>query len=96
MQRSMRHYSNTKNDFSKRFFQSFQMTKYNNDKQTWFSDTLTSARPLDGRFRLGFQHLHPRGPVGVNASKICLVRIFILFNSVYFLHSSQKKDPIPC
>ena len=49
------------------FFQSFQMTKYNNDKQTWFSDTLTSARPLDGRFMLGFQHLHPRGPVGVNA-----------------------------
>ena len=46
------------------------MTLCNNNDQTWFSDTLTTARPLGAvktlAFRLGFQH-HPWGPAGVNA-----------------------------
>ena len=48
-----------------------KVTLCNNNDQTWFSDTLTSARPLrvvlkPSPFRLGFQH-HPRGPADVNA-----------------------------
>ena len=41
------HYRNTKLTFRRVFskFSSDKMTKCNND-QTWFSDTLTSARPL--------------------------------------------------
>ena len=37
-------------NFSKRFsnFSCEKMTLYNNNDQTWFSDTLTSARPLSG------------------------------------------------
>ena len=50
-------------------FSSKKMFLCNNRDQTFFSDSLTSARPL-GRcwnpFRLGFQHL-PRGPAYVNA-----------------------------
>ena len=41
------------------------MTSCNNNDQTWFSDTLTSARPL-GLLKLGFQR-HPQGPADVNA-----------------------------
>ena len=60
-------------NFSEHFlkFLSDKMTSLCND-QTWFSDTLTSARPLRVvktlAFRLGFRH-HPRGPVAVNALK---------------------------
>ena len=47
----MRHYSDKKMNFSKRFFQNLsseKMTLCNNTDKTWFSDTLTSARPLGG------------------------------------------------
>ena len=45
-----RHYSNIEMNFSKRFpkFSSDKMTSCNNNVQTLFSDTLTSARPLEG------------------------------------------------
>ena len=39
-------------DFPK--FLSDKMTLCNNNDQTWFSDTLTSARPLVGRLILAF------------------------------------------
>ena len=46
------------------------MTLCNNNDQTWFSASLTSARPLRVvktlAFSLSFQ-LYPRGPAGVNA-----------------------------
>ena len=46
------------------------MTLCNNNGQTWFSDTLTSAGPLiffkTLTFRLGFQH-HTQGRADVNA-----------------------------
>ena len=72
--------SNAKMNFSKRFFQSFQakkMTLCNNNDQTWFSDTPTSATCVYtsgviktqwklSPFRLGFQH-HPRDPADVYA-----------------------------
>ena len=64
------HYSDTKMNFSKRFFPKFssdKMTLCKNNDQTCFSD----ARPLGkslkfSPFRLGFQH-HPRGPADENA-----------------------------
>ena len=63
------------NEIFKRFFQfsSDKMTLCNNNNQTWFSDTLTSASPLGGSlkpspFRLGFQH-HPQGPADVKAKE---------------------------
>ena len=43
-----RHYSNTKNELFETFFLKFsrgKLTLCNNDDQTWFSDTLTSAGP---------------------------------------------------
>ena len=56
-------YRNTKMNFSKRFevFQWHNDIFYNNHNQTWFSDALTSARPLGGLrkpspFRLGYQN----------------------------------------
>ena len=46
------------------------MTLCNNNDQTWFSDTLTSARPLGVVKILAFQaQHHPWGPADVNAKK---------------------------
>ena len=44
------------------------MTLCNNNDQTWFSDTQTSARPLGVVKTPGFQH-HPRRPADVQAKK---------------------------
>ena len=53
-------------------FSSDKMTLCNVNDQTWFSDTITSARPWGSLkpspFKLGFQH-HSRGPADVNESK---------------------------
>ena len=46
------------------------MTLCNNNDQTWFSDTLTSAKLLGVIKTLAFQTWvshHPRGPADINA-----------------------------
>ena len=69
-----RHYSNTNLNFSKPFFQfsSDKMTLCNNNDQTLFSYTLTSARPLRVLKTLTFQAqvlTSPSGPADVNAKE---------------------------
>ena len=67
------HYSNTKMNFLKRFFPKFSsniMTLCNNNDQTWFSDTLKSARPLGVVKPLAFRarvSTPPSGPADFNA-----------------------------
>ena len=62
-----------KKNYLKQFLQSLQAKKKtkknilcNNNDQTCFSDTLTSAGPLPSPFRFCFQDL-PRGPADINA-----------------------------
>ena len=73
------HNSNTKMNFSKRFpkFSSDKKTLCNNNNQTWFSDTLTSARPLGVVKTLAFQARVSTPPLGVQQvlmhRKTCLI-----------------------
>ena len=87
-----RHYSKTKtnktfrNVFPK--FSSDKMTLCNNKDQTWFSDTLTSARPLRGSlkpspFRLGGVSTPPLGSKQMTMHrKTCLIPILKLHPTV--------------
>ena len=72
-----RQYSNIKMNFLKRFSKvsSDKMTLCNNNDQTWFSDTLTSARPSRVVKALAFQALVSTPPSGSSSCQ-CIENMF--------------------